>query len=187
MKVFANLNSLFPKDRFGFFRRMRSKINLCLNKEHRAVMKEARTGLPLDEGYLLDLEYAKISEMLYYQEKTMKFEGVERVIRDMRICLSLLEIIRGNRNLFHMNGDLVFVEPDEETRKEHGEDIVEVKTTPDFEYVCDVYVNTKNISRFVPKEKDREFYEKYLDELYILKARHLYHKIRAEREAEWWY
>ena len=94
----------------------------------------------------------------------------------------------GKRSTFHYDGDIVFVPVPEEEMKEKGyeEGTMELKKSKDFRYHCDVYVNTKNVSRFVGNKKLEEYYVKYPHELYELKARTLYHKIRAEREAEWW-
>ena len=186
MKVFANPFTLFKKT--NWFWGVRSWFKYTFDKAHLALIKEAYKGRPYDDSYLTQLEYLKIKEMEKYHEKTMFFVGVERIIRDMKICLSLLEIMRGMRNTFHYDGDIVFAPIPEEERKEEGyeEGTMELKKSPDFRYHCDVYVNTKNVSRFVGNKKLEEYYVKYPHELYELKARTIYHKIRAEREAELW-
>ena len=118
--------------------------------------------------------------MLNYHEKNKRFEGWEIVVRDMRICISLIDIFTERRNLFHYDydGDIVF--------KPIGDDDYELTNTPDFEYHCDVKVNLKNLSRFVDNKNMFKFYEKSPHEFYILKAKTLYHKIRLEHDGEWW-
>ena len=186
MKVFANPFTLFKKTPLLWG--VRSWFKYTFDKDHIALMKEAYNGRPYDHEYLTQLEYAKIKEMVNYHERARFFVGVERIIRDMKICLSLLDIMMGKRNTFHYDGDILFVPVPEEERKEdwYEEGAMELKKSPDFRYHCDVYVNTKNVSRFVGNKKLEEYYVKYPHELYELKARTLYHKIRAEREAEWW-
>lgn len=185
MEVLANPLTLFKEA--SWFSSVRSWFKYTFDKNHIALMKEAYKGRPYDHGYLTQLEYAKIKEMVEYHEKRNFFVGVEYVIRDMKICLSLLDIVMGKRSTFHYDGNIVFVPIPEEEMKEKGyeEGTMELKKTPDFRYHCDVYVNTRNVSRFTGK-KYEDFYVKHPHELYELKARTLYHKIRAEHEAEWW-
>ena len=143
-------------------------------------MKEAYRGRPWDFGYLWDLEYAKIKEMADYLEKSNRFVGVEYVVRDMRICLSLIEIFSDKRDLFHFDGKLLNDE------NHNGGVTVKAVGIPDFEYKCHVNVNLKNISRFVDDKDAQKWYINYPHEFYELKARYLYHKIRREREMKWW-
>lgn len=80
---------------------------------------------------------------------------------------------------FHFDGDLTF------TPLNDKEGNYKVGHTPDFKYVCDVKVNTKNIDRFEPRKEYQKALLDYPHELYMLKARYLYHKIRYEHELEW--
>ena len=55
--------------------------------------------------------------------------------------------------------------------------------------MCDVKVNTRNADRFLPQglsEKAKQYWLDHPDEIYKLKARYLYHKIRLERDETWW-
>lgn len=181
MEAQFNPNTLFKRDFWivRTFYRVRHFFREKLGKWHRNVVMTAFSGEPWDHDYLFSVEHAKIKEMLEWHRKHGKYAGVEHNIRDMQICLSLIEIFTGKRDLFHFNGKLLS-EPtgDGETYR--------VVESPDFEYVCDVYVNTKNIDRFVEDEKAKGFYLIHKDELYMLKARKLYHKIRFEKEIGWW-
>lgn len=188
MKVFAN-KSLFRKENLflSAYYSIRSWFRYTFNKYHVKLVNEAFKGRPWDEGFLIDLEAAKIREMVDYHQRVQRFEGVEYVIRDMKLCLSLIEIFTGKRDIFHYTGKLEFVEADKETEKDLGEKgLFELKESPDFKYHCDVVVNTKNADRFVNDKRTINFYLEHPHELYELKARYLYHKIRFEREEEWW-
>lgn len=190
MQVFVDPSkSLFHRDNWfkRTYRAVCSWFRYTFDKDHVKLVKEAFTGRPWDSGYLLDLEYAKIREMMNYHDRTRRFVGVEEIIRDMRICLSLIEIFTGKRNLFHYDGHLVLREATEEEKAAAGDGRVKrIDTTDDFKYNCHVKVNTRNAKRFVSDEKLMRFYEKHPHELYELKAQHLYHKIRNEKELMWW-
>ena len=116
--------------------------------------------------------------MADYIEKHKRFEEWQRTVRDMRICAKLIYILQHDTDLFHFTGQLNFVET------EDGSGLYEAKGTPDYAYVCDVYVNTRNAYRFGIKKDD--FLCRNAHEIYLVKARYLYHKIRFERELEWW-
>ena len=182
MKIFADPKTLFKRKPWFIvtWHMIRSWFKYTFNKEHLALIKEAYTGRPYDYAFLYGLERKKIEEMVRYHERQQMFVGVEYTIRDMKICLSILEILMGERDTFHYTGNLVFKDTDED------KDMKEVGTTPDFKYHCDVYVNTKNLKRFVQDEKLYDFYTGHPHELYELKAKALYHKIRYERDWEWW-
>ena len=50
-------------------------------------------GEPWDWYYLLNLERCKIKEMMNYINKTRRFEGYQTVVRDMQICIKLIDIV----------------------------------------------------------------------------------------------
>ena len=180
MEVQFNPETLFHEDPWYIktYYSIRYFFKHTLGKHHMDVVKTAFKGDPWDEGYLLELEYAKIKEMREWHKEKGRYVGVEFTVRDMDICLSLLEIMMGKRSLFHIEGKLL--------SEKTGEDgMYRVVESPDFKCVTDVYVNARNADRFVT-EKTKDFYIGNLDELYKLKARHLYHKIRADREERWW-
>jgi len=162
-----------------WYREVRAWIRHHCRKGWRDLFKEVLRTRPFDYSYLLELERLKLIEMYTYIESNKRFVSWERPVRDMKICVSLLEILLDKRDLFHFNGKLLFVDcPDNPRHKM-------IKESDDFEYVCDVKVNTRNVSRFATKEEEK-FLLYHKHELYIRKARYLYHKIRTEREYEWW-
>ena len=148
-------------------------------KEYRKLLKTTLKSYPFDYSYLYEIEQAKINEMIEYHKKADRFVGVEYVIRDMKIASSLIDIFIGKKNIFHYDGELTY------TKNEDGVTYT-MGTSPDFKYNCDVKVNTRNIDRFIKDEKAKEFYLKSPHELYMIKAKYLYHKIRYEKDFEWW-
>lgn len=151
------------------------------NKNFRKLVRTLYKSYPWDEMYLYYMEKAKIEEMRKYHEKWQRFVGVEQVIRDMRICESLIDIFTEKKAMFHYTGGLTY------TKLENGD--YEMGATPDFKYICDVNVNVRNADRFLPQginEKQRQYWIEHPHEIYILKAKHLYHKIRLERDGQWW-
>lgn len=183
MEVYANLDTLFKRDKWAkrTWHAIRSWLQFNFNKYHRKLVREARHGRPWDIGYLYELEYAKIEEMIHYHERVKRFVGVERVISHMKLCLSLIEIFTEKRELHHFTGGLQFKDAD---NVEKG--LKQIVESPDFKYHCDVNVNLKNIDRFVPFKEMQDYYLDHPHEVYILKAKALYHKIRSEQDFEWW-
>lgn len=154
------------------YNEVRFWFHIHFRKANWGIFKEWFKGDPLDYGFLLSIEQAKIKDMLDYFEKHDKFVGQDIVMRDMRICISLLDIMLEKRQLFHHTGS-IYITDDGELKSDN------------LQHHCDVYVNLKNINRFVDEELT-DFYTKFPDELYIQKARHLYYKIRYERDQHWW-
>lgn len=158
----------------------RSWIKHHFNKDFGRLFKTTLKSYPWDWTYLYEIEKAKIIEMRKYHERTQNFVGWERVVRDMKICERLIDIFTGKVDLYHYNGGITFV------RNENGN--YTMKTSDDWGYVCHVKVNTKNIDRFIGPVKPsiRQYWIDNPHELYIEKAKRLYHKIRYERDEEWW-
>ena len=148
------------------------------NSRFYSLLKVVYKTYPWDIDFLYELEKAKIQEMRHHHEKNKAFIGVEYVIRDMKICENLIDIIRGKKETFHYFGDLTY------TELENGN--YEIRKPQEFKYICDVYVNTKNIDRFIENDKVKAYYIKHPHELYELKAKYLYHKIRYENDGFWW-
>lgn len=159
------------------YRSFKSWIKYHTTKEFKNLLKVVLKSYPWDYTYLYEIEQAKIAEMIEYHRYHQRFVGWEEVVRDMEICYKLIDIILGKKDLFHYDGDLTY------TKLEDGN--YEIGNTPDFKYHCDVKVNTKNADRFVDT-KTRKWYIEHPHELYVEKAKCLYHKIRLEHDGEWW-
>ena len=159
-------------------------VRIHTKKRFLRVLKATLESYPFDSSYLLVIEQAKINEIADYMELNQRFEGWEYVVRDLRLCSRLIDILRNETDYFHFDGGFNFVPSD--YKDENGESCYELVQSPDFKYNCDVRVNLKNIDRFARNEAERRIFERQPHELYLRKARALYHKIRLEREEEWW-
>ena len=94
----------------------------------------------------------------------------DKYIKQIDLAMKLLYIINNDNDLYE------YVEDTTSTAKTWFERSV---------YTPKVNVNTKNAKRFV-NDYEVEFYNKFPHELYLVKARHLYHKIRDMYEQTWW-
>ena len=173
IKSLKNLNS-FKSKLLG----VRSWIKHHTSKDFWKIVKKVFTSYPWDYSYLYQIEKAKIEEMANYLEKSNRFVGVEQVVRDMRICISLLSIMIGEKELFRYDGGMVHIP--------NGDGTYKVRPSKDFKYNCLVKVNTRNAARFVDDEVYRNYCIEHPHELYEVKARKLYFKIREERDMTWW-
>lgn len=131
-------------------------------------------GKPWDFSYLLELEQYKLKEMLTYFKKSQATIGWEYQVRDIELCIKLIDII---------------LEKDQYYRSwlhnSYGGD------RPHRESKFPVYINVKNYKRFWPtlasfKETDSPIYVSLCTSLRMAKAMHLYNKIRSYRMITWW-
>ena len=183
MKIQANKSFFKSLKRIGSFG---EKLRLCyrwcryhlFNRDFKELHKTVMKSYPWDSDYLYELERAKINEMRKYHQKKQFFKEWEFVFRDMTLCMKLIDIFTEKIDLFAYDGELKFI-PIE------GSEDVEVKTD-DLKYKCYVNVNMKNIDRFCKNEKEKEWINEHPHELYRLKAKYLYHKIRTEKDDCWW-
>lgn len=162
---------------------IRNFFNYKLRRSHLNVVKEAFNGYPYDFEFMLELEYAKLKEMLDYHERSHIIceEERKRIIWQLKLAISLLEIISEKRDIFHY--DFNENQPLLKEKCEFGYKLLE-----DFDsrYHCDVNVNTRNVDRFAQNEWEKGYMLKSPHELYMMKARHLYYRVREQYEQEWW-
>lgn len=130
-------------------------------------------GKPWDWFYLLNLERAKLREMSSYTKKHHRYLNWELSVRDMEICIKLIDIIleqdKPYKGWLHNN---------------FRENFKEQTPFP-------VYVNTKNVSRFklkgvIDKYKNSPIYPSILSDVRVTKALYLYNKIRNYKLFKWW-
>ena len=140
--------------------------------------------LDYDWSGLLKLERLKISRMLKCQEKPcgFEYEGQEQVIRDMKICLSLIDIVL-QEDPYFISYISQYREKIEMTVDEES-GILEVFRNGAGDVKIPVHVNTNNISRFgFPREYKPKTCS--LMDVRQVKALYLYNKIR-NRILNWW-
>lgn len=160
------------------YHKIRSWFRANFNKEKRNLMKVCFRGRAWDYAYIYELEKAKLQEMIAYHEKNKRYVGVKTDIERMKLCVKLIDIFLENIDTYEYGGKMNFI-PTEDGNEFKLDD-------KDLKYKSTVYVNMKNIKRFVPREEVKSLYEARPHELYILKAKALYHKIRTEQDFNWW-
>lgn len=157
-----------------------------------------------DFVYIWRLEHRKISNMLKYwedDERRVSLEKCNSVLRDLRLCKKLLEIM-----ISEEGGVWDVTSPGFHTEKIPGKDLWELKSNdPDSPGICKKlrYFNYKNSYRFQtgPQWKNtldtlERMEKKYgfpnyischlINDMRVQKARHLYHMIRLYQEESWW-
>ena len=130
-------------------------------------------GKPWDFGYLLKLEQYKIREMCEYIKKYHTHLRWEDQVREMTICIKLIDII--------LEEDTHF-----KSWLHNCYGCIPHKNLP-----FPVYVNIKNCNRFIPdldidSVKKDSLFNHYCSNLRKVKAMHLYNKIRAYKMWGWW-
>ena len=73
------------------YHKIKSWIYYHFNKRFFKLLKATLNSYPWDYAYLYLLEKAKIQEMIEYHEANRLYVGVEHDIRDMKICVSLID------------------------------------------------------------------------------------------------
>jgi hypothetical protein len=134
-------------------------------------------GKPWDWYYLLDLERHKIREMMNYINKTQRFVGWEIVVRDMRTCIKLIDIV--------LEEDIPYKSW---LHQSYGHPV------KDFELLEEVkfpkYINIRNRHRFLHKDflngNNPNIFNSLLAEYRKIKALTLYNKIRTYKLFSWW-
>lgn len=111
-----------------------------------------------DDGYLLDIEEHQLKQMLKYFIKSDLVENNDIIVRDIKLCLSLIDIIKNEAI------DMPYVNV-----KNYKRFIPSLNNEMLDPLIRDV--NTvKMVSRWIAQEK----------------AFHLYNKIRAYKMQTWW-
>ena len=154
------------KNFFRFLANIFKIIKIAItNSSKYELVNEAINGNSFDFAYLYNIEYAKLSEMKDYFEKHGIAANNDEKIKQIDFAIKLLNIII-DENVYHFE-----YYTDNESKK----------------YVCDVKVNLKNIDRFTNNNFEKDIIKnKFPHELYLMKARNLYHKLRYYYEENWW-
>lgn len=134
-------------------------------------------GEPWDWSYLLNLERCKIREMMNYINKTRRFVGYQTVVRDMQICIKLIDIVLEEDTLYKSWLHQSYRHPIKDF-----ETIEEVKFPK--------YMNIRNRHRFLHKDflngDYPNIFNSLLAEYRKRKALALYNKIRTYKLFSWW-
>lgn len=152
----------------------------CCNREHFRFVWKCWCAYPFDFGYQYNIERAHYKDMLNYfnHADITTEENYEVIRRYLKLMIRMIDIIQGDDDLFDYDGDMDFVE-DEAT----GHYILK---TDNMVYKCNVKVNLKNICRFVHNEQMLEYCMEHPHELYQIKAKYIYNKIRLYKLEYMW-
>ena len=153
------------------------------NKKFKQYEKILRKDGDYDYGYLLVLERFKLKRMIKsFEEASHPHVSIEFTIRDMKMCVKLIDIILEEDacmntyldNNYGPNGKIKMSIGEDNTLKVDRKDGWEKTPT---------HVNIKNYKRFGWKEKPRDII--WMDYRRV-KALHLYNKIRNRIFGWWW-
>ena len=147
---------------------IRSWFRCNFNKRYFKVAKAVHCSRPWDYGYFQEIMMHWFEYQAAYFEKSQIVVGWERMVKELRLAKSLLEIITEKRAIRTCNF---------------------FRGVPD---VLLVKVNTKNAKRFMPNLPDNwDFDDPWSgvarqEALYIAKANKLFHRLLEERSRTWW-
>jgi hypothetical protein len=134
-------------------------------------------GKPWDWYYLLNLERCKIKEMMNYINKTRRFVGYQTVIRDMQICIKLIDIV--------LEEDIPYKSW---LHQSYGHPVKDFEALEEAKFPK--YINIKNRHRFLDKDFFNGDYPNIFNSLLAeyrkRKALALYNKIRTYKLFSWW-
>ena len=157
------------------------------NKKFKQYEKIIRKDEDFDFGYLLELERFKLKRMVYsFETASVPHVGIEYTIRDLKICVNLLDIIFEDDapskmyNDEYMKRNFIVVSPTEGSRTSAIS--FNEEKIPKFP----IHVNTRNAKRFWKSWDDTTMWSIHLQDLRRVKALHLYNKIRNRCFGWWW-
>ena len=136
-----------------------------------------------DYSFMLEIEQKKLKNMIKWYEQHDYGHSVSghRTVREMKLAVSLLDIILEKDNWWHIDNAFY---------PEYYEFIVD-KPLPQTAFVIDKYVNTRNYKRFYPHYNDEGTIGSVLGSVRIIdlrlqKAWILYNKLRERYMMHWW-
>ena len=128
-------------------------------------------GKPWDYGYLLQLEKYKMSEMIRYFSKYKGFFGWENVVRDLKICVKLIDIINEEDDAYNAWLNTSY-------------------SINHYKVPFPKYINIRNKNRFLTSDylnQNSKIYQGQLAYYRSTKALYLYNKIRTYKMRSWWH
>lgn len=156
------------------------------NMDHFRLVKAAFMSYPWDHSYLLRLEELQIKKALSWFEKHQTATDEYHIpkLNSLRIAHTLLHRINHQDEWY----DYVPYENEEEMAKDGRPDKLDrmLNITP-MKYIYNgPRVNRRNMDRFMSKEELKVIGHFHDDDLYVIKAKSLYYKIRDKYTDTWW-
>ena len=151
-----------------WYNNIRTWFKYNLNKRYFKVARAVHTARPWDYGYFQEIMMHWFEYQAAYFEKSQIVVGWERMVKELRLAKSLLEIVSEKRA---------------------------IRTCKYFQGMPDVmlvHVNTKNAKRFIPNlPDDWDFDDPWAgpvrqEAVYIAKANKLLYRLLEERARTWW-
>ena len=135
-----------------------------------------------DYGFMLELEYNKLKNMVHWYETNNygHCTSGSTVVKQMKLAISLLDIILEKNEWWHINFPDDYKWFDENHRYNKLSDNC---------YVVDAYVNINNWHRYLPWLKETRIKESpnfWKTQLRVEKAWRLYHMLRERYMRDWW-
>ncbi len=135
-----------------------------------------------DYGFMLELEYNKLKNMVHWYETNNygHCTSGDTVVKQMKLAISLLDIILEKNEWWHINFPDDYKWFDENHRYNKLSDNC---------YVVDAYVNINNWHRYLPWLKETRIKESpnfWKTQLRVEKAWRLYHMLRERYMRDWW-
>lgn len=127
-------------------------------------------GRPYDYCFLLNIEQCKMKEMCNYFSKTKRFIGWENVVRNLKICIKLIDIIQEKDSVYQSWLNTSFYN--------------------NFNCEFPIHINIKNRKRFLSKDYFEDVspvvYNTLLADYRAEKALYLYNLIRSYTMRSWY-
>ena len=133
----------------------------------------------LDYSFMLEIEQKKLKNMIKWYEQNDYGHSVSghRIVREMKLAISLIDIILEKDNWWHIDYSDNY----------KFNDYDKFQSLPTANVVLDKYVNTKNYKRFFPLLSDNVIKQSvWTIELRVKKAWVLYNELRERYMLHWW-
>jgi hypothetical protein len=160
---------------YDIYTNVKCWFRTSFNKRHFKFVWKAFKSYPFDIWYDFETQRARFEELAYYHEHSNIAQDDEEHARQIRLAIKMIDIFTEKKELYHFTGEAEF--------KDLGNGTSEL-LPGNLEYHCDVYVNTRNIDRFIPKDRQKMFL-KMPHDLYIEKAWTIYCQILKDYML-WW-
>lgn len=151
------------------------------NHEHWELIKYAFTSYGWDHGFLTNLEERQLDKQIkwFTEHQIMVDEQYNRIMSSLKIAKKCLHLMNTDGDgLYHFTGSLEFEE------LESGNSLVKEGT---LQYHYDgPYINKRNIRRFVGMHMYDHIDKWHEHDIYLLKVKHLYYRIREQYTEYWW-
>lgn len=153
------------------------------NKEHWRLVRQAFLSYGWDGNFIYELEEKQIDKQLkwFSKHQNMIDEQYNEIMWSLKLSKYLIHVINNETDLFHYTGEPKFVKKTDTTSEFH---------LGTLQYHYDgPYINKRNLKRFLNKTQLENEYFVGGDcdhDIYLIKCKYLYHRIREKYTDYWW-